>query len=236
MTFANILTQLSHGERSGDTAFIMPPDAPGSAANIDGLVNAMDTLANSVKEQTAALFKAWATGKGAQSSSGTNQGGKPPGDKRRPGRNPPLTGSNSSKLVRPWTEPCRVVAKVGDYVYGIEWMDGSYRKPELARLKAYSARELVTPALPALEDFEQPLHVKSEEVIPPLDRDANQHKERNRLRQLEEGELSEEQLALVGKYFKYGGACFVVKSVGYDEELKANAVRYRLVEGECEGQ
>jgi hypothetical protein len=139
------------------------------------------------------------------------------------------------KLVRPWTGPYRVLAKVGDYVYRIEWMDGSYRKPELVhatRLKAYLARDLVTPALPAPEDFEQQLHLAPEETIPPLERDANQHKEQYQHTQHEEDELTQEQLDLVGKHFQYGNHFFVVKSVAYDKELKANAVRYRLVKKE----
>jgi hypothetical protein len=51
-----------------------------------------------------------------------------------------------------------VVSRVGDFVYRIEWTDGTSRGPELAhatRLKAYTARDLVTPELPAPEDFEQ---------------------------------------------------------------------------------
>ena len=135
------------------------------------------------------------------------------------------------KLVRPWTGPYRVVAKLGDYVYRVEWMDGSYRKPELVhatRLKPYTARELVTPELPAPEDFQQQLHVEPEEVIPPLDRDASRQKQRYLIPQHEERPLTAEQLDLVGRYFKYGNEFFVVVSVGYDTELKANAARYRL--------
>lgn len=122
--------------------------------------------------------------------------------------------------------------QVGDYVNRIEWMDGSYRKPELVhatRLKAYSAIDLVTPALPAPEDFEQPLPVEPEEEVPPLERQANQHKQRRQLAQHEEREISEEHLALVGRYFKYGGPVYAIKSVAYDQELKMDAVRYRLV-------
>lgn len=133
--------------------------------------------------------------------------------------------------MRPWTGPYRAVARVGDYVYRIEWTDGSYRKPELAlatRLKAYTARELVTPELPAPEDFQQQLHVEPDELIPPLDRDGGKHKQRYQVPQHEEQELTAEQLALVGKYFKYGNEFFVVVTVGYDTELKANAARYRL--------
>eukprot|EP00624_Nannochloropsis_granulata_P003560 evm.model.NODE_27998_length_27464_cov_27.523705.9 len=37
---------------------------------------------------------------------------------------------------------------------------------------------------------------------------------------------------MVGKYFKYGNHFFMVKSVGYDAELKANAARYRIVRKE----
>jgi hypothetical protein len=42
----------------------------------------------------------------------------------------------------------------------------------------------------------------------------------------------EPAVALAGKHFKYSNHFFVVKSVGYDDELKANAVWYRLVKKE----
>ena len=46
-----------------------------------------------------------------------------------------------TRAPRPWTGPYRAVEKVGDYVYRIEWMRYTYRKPELVhatRLKAYT--------------------------------------------------------------------------------------------------
>ena len=76
------------------------------------------------------------------------------------------------------------------------------------------------------------MHVELEEQVPSLERQANQHRQQRKLAQHDERDISDEQRALVDKYFKYGGVVYVIKSVAYDQELKMIGVRYRRVKNE----